>query len=198
MIGDYGWKYSKLLGPPKGSPNLFEDQMRPFRERVAALQEGFKLREQGHKAELSRLAALTDPWPGKERLMFAEEWCSSYRSTNSGDRYAKVRAEIQAEELTSYLGLKAEVEAVRRASNLPAAGEWVPLPVDAYRVFVMVHSALDLELAKRSPRGMPFAEVVRLAWAKGANPRVYWPMLPHGYEEKNGFDHFGRKLVKGG
>lgn len=35
-------------------------------------------------------------------------------------------------------------------------------------------------------------EMVRRCWARQVNPRVYWPFLPHGFEEKHGIDWQGR------
>jgi hypothetical protein len=37
----------------------------------------------------------------------------------------------------------------------------------------------------------PLAETIRLYWKRGANPRVDYPFLPHGYEESIGIDYFG-------
>ena len=37
-------------------------------------------------------------------------------------------------------------------------------------------------------------EQVRRSWARGVNPRVFNPFLPHGYEEQEGIDYFGRDL----
>ena len=34
-------------------------------------------------------------------------------------------------------------------------------------------------------------EAVRQCWKRGVNPRVYWPTLEPGFEEKNGLDYFG-------
>lgn len=37
-------------------------------------------------------------------------------------------------------------------------------------------------------------DVVMHCWKNGANPRVFFPMLPHGFEEANGIDFHGNDL----
>lgn len=38
-------------------------------------------------------------------------------------------------------------------------------------------------------------EVVRLCWKREVNPRVMYPFLPHGFEERHGLDYFGGKAL---
>jgi hypothetical protein len=64
---------------------------------------------------------------------------------------------------------------------------------EAWLAAVRVEDAIDVEIVKRSPPP-PLREQVRLSWARGVNPRVFNPFLPHGYEEQVGIDHFGRDL----
>lgn len=66
-------------------------------------------------------------------------------------------------------------------------------PGEGYLAAVRVQDALDAEILRRSPP-LPLREQVRLCWARGVNPRVFSPWLPHGYEEQAGLDHFGRDL----
>lgn len=63
----------------------------------------------------------------------------------------------------------------------------------AWLAAVRVEAEVDVEILKRSPPP-PLREQVRLSWARGVNPRVYNPFLPHGYEEQVGIDYFGRDL----
>lgn len=51
------------------------------------------------------------------------------------------------------------------------------------------------EVLQRKP-GPSLAEIVRTCWARGVNPRVYYPFLPHDFEERNGFDYFGKQLSR--
>jgi hypothetical protein len=54
----------------------------------------------------------------------------------------------------------------------------------------------DLAILDAKPEpGM--RDIVQFCWRSGANPRVYFPFLPHGFEEQNGLDFFGNDITAG-
>jgi hypothetical protein len=66
---------------------------------------------------------------------------------------------------------------------------------EAWLAAVRVEAEVDVEILKRSP-SPPLREQVRLSWARGVNPRVFNPFLPHGYEEQVGIDYFGQPRAR--
>lgn len=48
----------------------------------------------------------------------------------------------------------------------------------------------DWQIVRAKP-GVSVKEWIRRCWARGVNPRVMNPYLPHGLEEKYGLDYFG-------
>ncbi len=67
--------------------------------------------------------------------------------------------------------------------------------VSSFDVYVKVANKRDVELLKHKPEES-LREWVRKCWARGSNPRVSAPFLPHGYEESQGLDFFGNDLRK--
>ena len=125
-------------------------------------------------AEAFRAAAVGLPGPvlGKNPVAVLI-YSNAY--TSAGERYNRGRAELYVAEL-------AAVSIPAKVSDTAEGGYW--------KVLVSVEDPeLDAELVKfASP---PMRETVRLAWKLGLNPRVYFPFLPHGFEEANGLDYFG-------
>lgn len=58
-----------------------------------------------------------------------------------------------------------------------------------YEVWLQT-TEVGLEILKR--KKISLAERVRQSWARGCQPRVNMPFLPHGYEQSVGLDFFGR------
>lgn len=101
---------------------------------------------------------------------------SHYGYQSSGPHYDRGRAQIDALEQNA-LGLKASV--------VQDGASWC--------CEVAVRNELHGRAAKR--KGVDMVELVRLCWSKGLNPRVYFPYLPHGFEERHGLDFFGGRKV---
>lgn len=57
-------------------------------------------------------------------------------------------------------------------------------------VEVRLADELDVEILRERPEPT-LRDLVKACWKRGANPRVHWPMLPHGFEAANGLDYFG-------
>lgn len=103
-----------------------------------------------------------------------------------GDAYSEGSCRLSAKKCEAY-GVRAEVVRVAPVEN----GRVRPA---AYECRAFVAEELDLEVLKRLH--LPVREQVRLCWSMALNPRVYWPMLPHGFEEREGIDFQGRDLRK--
>jgi hypothetical protein len=116
----------------------------------------------------------------------SDYWCyewvysSDYSTQTNPLNYAEAKAMITAANVC-HTGIKAEVKKHGETEKLPY-----------FCVYVWCAERELPILRKRS--GLPFADLVRLAWVLGANPRVFWPFLPHDYEAKHGFDQFGKDI----
>jgi len=195
--------------PPKGKPpkdvdaafkKLTEDRRKAIRaEWVAKADEvyqRFKTARESLEADLRDLAEHVPLRAGAHRVSVADYWSSTHRSTGRGADYARAGATIAAEGLKGR-GVEVSVESYQYEEfdqeRMRFARETGP---DGFRVVALVEAEVDGEVLKRLP-GVPLREWVRLCWKLGANPRVYNPYLPHGYEEKNGLDFFGNELRAG-
>lgn len=116
------------------------------------------------------------PLPGDHKVRFAWVYRGAYRSQGYGAEKYFQHALLEHVRHADFYGLQAEID----GENVYA---WVADP------------DLDLALLKRAP-GPPLKEIVRMCWASGVNPRVYYPFLPHGYEDQAGLDYFGGETKK--
>lgn len=127
--------------------------------------------------EIDRVAADVEILPGENWHLFSSHWKSTYASSDIGTgKYAECLAQIDVASLV-HLGIGTRIERTDRGSD----------------VLVQVSEPLDVEVARRRAR-MPLREFVRLCWSMSCQPRVFDPFLPHGYEEREGLDFFGRDL----
>lgn len=136
------------------------------------------------KAAVSEAAAAVTPrTTSGARTMIAAVSVSSYLTQTAPATYARAMAQIHAAAARAACpGVEVElVEDVKPSGQLGTV-----------RIFANVE-ALDVEAMRARP--MPMAEMVRLAWKHGANPRVYWPTLPHDFEAAHGLDQFGGRTV---
>ena len=120
-----------------------------------------------------------------------------WQSTCQGSKYAQAAAQMDADRAT-LAGIPAVVVEIN---------QWSPDLSDYYTTYRKGEGAtscwacvvdvadpvVDLEILKRSP-APSLVEQVRLCWARGVNPRVYNPFLPHGFEEKHGISYAGKFL----
>jgi hypothetical protein len=142
------------------------------------------------EAELHELAPVTPIHPGEPRL-YSTHHASSYSSQTAAFSYAKSRAELDADDART-AGLPVEVRPiVEKSPSMISVGK-VHVSERA-EVWVPVAEQLDLEILRRRPK-LSLREQVRLCWKRGANPRVYNPFLPHGYEEREAIDMQGNDL----
>lgn len=59
--------------------------------------------------------------------------------------------------------------------------------VNAYRLWIK-GDKVDVAIAQNKP-GLSLAETVQALWKSGVNPRVIFPFLPWGFEEKHGISY---------
>lgn len=187
--------------PPKDRDAAFkklpEDRRKAIRAeweaRADEVYRRFKVSQESLEDELRGLATDVPLRAGTLRESVADYSSSTHRSTGRGADYARVGATIAAEGLKGR-GVEVLVEPYRYDGNdqekMRFARETGP---DGFRVVALVEAPVDGEVLKRMP-GVPLREWVRLCWKLGANPRVFNPYLPHGYEEKHGLDFFGNDL----
>jgi hypothetical protein len=144
----------------------------------------FKGRRESLEADLRDLAPYVPLRAGPGTWEIVSYSSSTYRSTSWGADYARAQAAIAAAGMKNR-GVEIAVEPfwydeAKRSGDGP----------DGFKVIALCEGAVDAEVLKRLP-GVPLREWVRLCWKLGANPRVYSPYLPHGYEEREGLDFFG-------
>jgi len=134
--------------------------------------------DQRRKRLRERLDALADEVevrPGPEPLVVRRHSANYSQGLGGDERYAINRCRIDVAGWESK-GVRCDVV---KDGHGYAARAWV-------------EGELDVEVLRRV--GPTIREFVRLAWKFGANPRVYLPTLPHGFEEREGLDHFGADL----
>ena len=135
----------------------------------------------GLRKRLNELAPLAEVRRGDEWHYLDSRRASDYRSQGySALHYAEGSVQLVAD--------------VARAGGFVDGVDLVVLTVDdVVLAAVRVADAVDVEILRRCPPP-PLREQVRRSWARGVNPRVFNPFLPHGYEEQVGIDYFGRDL----
>jgi hypothetical protein len=160
----------------------------PFEARVKALQTEHAATVDAVNNRLDTLAAITDiPLLDELRLVTVSR-ASNWGSQTQPSKYAEVHAESRAD-IGRALGLRAEV----RPTELHQIGGRYPCQHVDYGVFCNTSQA-GWEVALRKGGDLvPLREWVLRCWRRGANPRVYYPWLPHDFEAKNGL-HYGTDL----
>lgn len=120
-----------------------------------------------------------------------------WQSTCQGSKYAQAAAQMDADRAT-LAGIPAVVVQINNWS--PDMSEYYTtyrrgeMATPCWACVVDVEDPrVDLEILKHSP-APSLVEQVRLCWARGVNPRVYNPFLPHGFEEKHGISYTGKIL----
>lgn len=86
----------------------------------------------------------------------------------------------------------ASVEALRR-NGISARAIRDSVGVFAIQAAVPKELLRDLETSESLER-LPVRDFVKFCWKRGCQPRVFFPFLPVGYEEKAGLDYFGNEL----
>lgn len=159
-----------------------------FRLRGQPLIDAHRAERERLGAELKRLAPLVplDPPADGSEVRFSAHFPSEYHTQGGGaDTCARVWAELTVFTLES-------VGVVAGSRRAPAIPDNPARAADEYPWEVWVRlDPVQVEAAKRLEHKVPLPELVRFCWKHGANPRVFWPLLPAGFEEENGLDYFG-------
>jgi hypothetical protein len=150
-------------------------------------------------AKLVKAAALRcTPEPGDQWVELDRIHPGSYSTQGFGaETYAKNAAEMTADMARQYGNIEVRIrEEFKPEDNQPRAysgpfGSTYRLGY--YIVEAKVREKLDEEIINRG-RSPSLREQIKMAWARGVNPRVYNPYLPYGIEAKLGLDEFGHDL----
>lgn len=161
---------------------VYNEISAPFKDRSNEMYKATQDRIESLKRRLDKLALLVPVRScRRDKLGYSVDSFSAltYRSQPAAVNYARRRAEIKLDYL---------VEAV------PEAEFFINHIGETFEVRAHVEDQLDADVLCRL-LGPPLPEFVRKCWSLGVNPRVYMPLLPHGYEEEHGFDQFGKSLA---
>lgn len=143
---------------------------------------------------LSQLAEHITLRPEKEWTQWTSVSETRYSTQGWGaNKYAKNHAESEAD-TARYFDIPVEVRERYVKYDPPIHSHYNGTSYGYHEYDVVVAlGQFQLEVLKRKP-GITMKETVRLLWKRGVNPRVYYPFLPQGYEEKVGLDHFGNEV----
>lgn len=144
-------------------------------EDMQAFVEAWVARRTETTSLLDRLANQVDIRPSDEWVEVFISYCSTYATVGLGvSTYTRERARDFADTLQAN-GFDAKVEH-RHTEKRRLLG---------FAVLAKIHPE-DVPILKRKDLKVDLVEWVRGCWARGVNPRVYKPFLPHGFEEKHG------------
>lgn len=157
-----------------------------------------------HRAQRARLDALIKAATlvavvkpsDSHRSRYSTHSSGTYNSQGFGARsYAHGAAKMDVAGLTAQ-GFKAEIVTTNEQTypGTRLNGGWTMHHVD-YEVWINADE-VTAEVLHEKP-ALPLDEVVAACWRNGVNPRVYMPMLPHGFEEKHGITNFGQRYKVG-
>jgi len=178
----------------------------PWAQRLAVARhaEAYRRREGALSADvrwldlaLDRLADLEPVRAGSARVVLRRVYVQSYATQGLGaERYARASAELTRDERDGVLraeereaGVRVEVQREAGASEGGTSYVVVALGVEG---------EVAADVIRRRQSDDSLAAWVAACWRRGANPRVYAPMLPHGYEERHGIGFDGSIKRNGG
>lgn len=153
---------------------VFNAGVKDLQEKAAQLIAAWRLDCDLLRKQLQMLAVNLVPRAGDQWHTVRSFYAGAYSSQgSSADRYAEQRALLDVAHVGPF-GI--EVRATHSNGSVHAQAK--------------VASEVDARIIEYLPR-IELVTFVQLCWKRGVNPRVYYPMLPHGFEEKNGLDFFG-------
>lgn len=171
-------KAKKILGE-----KTYQRIVTPFRDRADRLSK--KNRREFKKIEglLYKLAPLVPIYQSfTETKLIRLFSASTYSTQPASVNYARQRCEIEYEYLTSQL----KVPLNRIQANRGFGVE--------FQLVGCLLEELDVKAIRYAYPGPDMVTFVRSCWQKGVNPRVFNPFIPYGFEERHGFDYYGREL----
>lgn len=152
-------------------------------ERYAVARAAMKIANDG----LVLIAKIAAVHVGPNEHVFRISEVGTYGSQGPGHDafYAEQSARVAAEELVRWIG---DAHVTVRPVH------WDDKRLRGWEIVALLEDEIDMEILKRKP-AMALRDWVKSCWSKGINPRVLNPWLPHGYEEKNGIDYYGRDVA---
>lgn len=134
------------------------------------------------KPVLRRLARDRDVPEADTPQVYKTTYKSTYSTQGWGaEKYARESAQLDADKVAMH-GVRVEVVRVGKPD------------VERFEVHAWTDE-LGVELLRDKPE-VPMRDWIKACWARGVNPRVYCPFLPHGLEEKLGVDYQGRDVLR--
>ena len=142
----------------------------------------------GLKEKLHGILVEQEPEPSEDEWYpVTTSWVSTYSTQGFGaNSYARGAAETRADECREG---SPEIE-IRVVYKNEENG------LEEYVVEARVASTLEAQIVRLRMKPPRLRDWVKSCWARGVNPRVYQPFLPHGFEEENGLDYFGNDVEK--
>lgn len=165
----------------KDGPEVIEATRGPFDERAKKMVDDQEKERDAADRRMRDLAAEHPSADTRDEVWSLVDtvYQSSYRDQTDSRGYARRAAEARADWYTDR-GLKAKVVYVPTSYG----GQfwvWVGTDHETAHAIRILGPAVDI------------IEIVRRCWARQVNPRVYYPFLPHGFEEQHGIDYQGRR-----
>lgn len=158
-----------------------------YEKALAGLNELLDRHELETVALNKQLAELAEDLP-LERTEDEVRWDFNYDSHYASQGYG---AATYAKNFLKLKGLKAQLHGLDYEVR-----EMDPVVDGGSRCFGLFVRTTEEDLAILDAKPEPgMKEIVQFCWRSGANPRVYFPMLPHGFEEQNGLNFFGNDII---
>ena len=171
---------------------------------VARHVEAYRRRDEALSADvrwldlaLDRLADLEPVRAGSARVVLRRVYVQSYATQGLGaERYARASADLSRDERDGVLRAEEREAGVRVVVEREAG---VGRGAESYVVAALgVEDEVAADVIRRRQSDDSLAAWVAACWRRGANPRVFAPMLPHGYEERHGIGFDGSIKRNGG
>lgn len=144
------------------------------------------------KKLMHKVADKLEPVQCQRYHLYETVWESSYSSQGFGSySYASRRAEMVMAEV-ELLGISVKLKEETTYYERTGAPFFSKGSHTVFKIYVQADK-LNREILKYKP-SMSVRDVVKMCWKKGVNPRVYYPLLPYGFEEKVGLDYFGNDI----
>jgi len=158
---------------------------RVFRARAKAIQDQITKWQPVLEKQVAELARKLAPPVTEELSLFYTTADYEFSTQTDPTRYSQCRARLYAEAAIR-LGLKVDVRRVGNPNYARRDG------LGTYEVWI--NSTVPIGKTIVDYRQLPLRETVKFILQQTCNVRVFFPMLPHGYEEQIGVDAWGRDV----
>lgn len=158
---------------------VFEACIAEAKQRASDIMDVYMKREEELKAALQMAAEAVTVVPGTEWNQ--AHYISPHHTQTSVDTYTRVSALLKT---FPYQACGLEVEVRPGDRTYRDGGSSCP-----YTVWVKA-TPMMIDVARLQDKGPSFVEVIQFCWKNGANPRVYFPTLPHDFESKHGITYY--------